>query len=217
MKINKLSSFFLFFLFSYSISQNQKLIPLPTNSCNIILKIDQSSFSSCLSFSFFYSIELDPSQTIQGMIWDFGDGQVSNEEYPFHMYSTYGIYFTSLTVVVTNSQDNTCCVVKAESTIKVDNCSLCELIQINQIQVEDHGGYRLFKPSIPHSPKLLYKWEIYENDNEYPSQVYKIRSLMSTIQNSIGLSIKLNILYSDPDTETCCKASSRMELYKIER
>jgi len=185
------------------------------NSCNIQIKIDEtSSFASCLRYTFFPLIQIDPSQKVEGMVWDFGDGTTSNDENSIHMYTSPGTYLVTLTAIVVN-QDGTCCSIKTETKIIVNDCPICELLQYNQIKISEYGSYRLFEPTVAHQTKFLYTWELFQDNT--PLQVYKIRNVMSTVQNSIGLWMKLTVLYADSDSKTCCKESTKIELFKIER
>lgn len=50
---------------------------------------------------------IDPDGNITSWLWDFGDGNTSNEQNPSHQYGTWGIYFVTLTVTDDVGQPDT--------------------------------------------------------------------------------------------------------------
>ncbi len=119
------------------------IVNVSTLSCNEVLSQSELFSPSAFQFVFNFQVCSDPGQgdceamyyyypdadplSIQFIdvsigdptfwVWDFGDGGVSNEQNPLHIYTDSGVYTTSLTI---SSQDSTCFSV-IEMMIRVGN------------------------------------------------------------------------------------------------
>lgn len=71
------------------------------------------------------SYTLDP---ITEFIWDFGDGQTSNEEFPIHEYESEGFYMLCLTILV-----------EAPNGFMVCTSTYCDTIGISQMMLKSNG------------------------------------------------------------------------------
>lgn len=171
---------------------------LPIQSCIPSAKI--YSFSNCLrtQFYFFYSVTFP--YNFAGVIWDFGDGTTSNEFYPSHFYPSGGIYVVTLTIIVTTPEGK-CCTRKVKVEVKVKECSPCDLIKLNQIQITDYNPLKEFNPTIPYNINHLYKWTFHD------STAYTLRTVWKNYPSNTFGWAQLKIIYSDG--KTCCEATTK--------
>jgi PKD repeat protein len=99
--------FFLSFLISYGLSAQ----PF---DCNASFLADGSG----CEVNFVEASYSNTGSTVDTWTWDFGDGNTSTDQNPFHQYSTAGNYVVSLSITTTDG-----CGATASQTIWVDSCA----------------------------------------------------------------------------------------------
>jgi len=75
--------------------------------------------------------------TIQGYLWDFGDGHTSNDVSPIHSYAAPGNYIVTLTAYGIDAHGN-CCLVAIQFIVRIDNhcpqeCGIKPLINMEYV------------------------------------------------------------------------------------
>jgi PKD repeat protein len=81
--------------------------PPPIADFDISIQAEQTSLARYIGEATTIQFTDKTSGLIDGWYWDFGDGQVSNEQNPQHTYLYPGVYSVSLTVVDISNQSNT--------------------------------------------------------------------------------------------------------------
>jgi hypothetical protein len=162
-------------------------------------------YKSACNFVTFYSTVGFPtgsSAHVQGYVWNFGDGNYSNEANPQHFYSTGGTYGVSLTVL-TLTRDGKCCTKTYWFKVNVRECKPCDLIRYNNIQISNMGSVTKYEPTIPHNNLFIYSWQFSDGTTYSTRDVFKTNALAW---------VQLSIWYIGTNTD-CCKYSVKRYLY----
>jgi len=94
-----------------------------------------------------------PAITVISYLWDFGDGTISTDASPVHIFNAYGTYYGSLTI----TDSNGCCITIPQQFI----CSRC----VNYVCYEDYysfgecvGGVLILDPVNPSGPPIPFNF-----------------------------------------------------------
>lgn len=103
--------------------------------CNITPKYKKKITDCTVSFSNLSSS--GAGTTIMGYLWDFGDGNTSNDVSPVHSYASPGNYIVTLTVYGIDSHGN-CCLVAIQFMVQIINhcpqeCGIKPLINMEYV------------------------------------------------------------------------------------
>lgn len=166
--------------------------------CEDCLTVEFKVYIICSRVFFIPILTVPSGTTIDGFIWDFGDGTQSNLKYDIHFYANSGTYTVTLTVIGKGANGE-CCTRRQTYQINIKKCDACEEIKYNTIKKTNIGSINKYEPYINVNPLFTYNW------NFSDSTSYITREVMKDISIPISL-VKLTIYYSDG--ERCCSATS---------
>jgi len=140
--------------------------------CNYSIKIYHKI--NCNMVNFYPGVVLSnySALTIQGYVWDFGDGNFSNAAYPSHFYSNPGSYIVTLSVYVLNA-DGKCCVKRYRMYVTVQGCDPCKTLGLLNIDIAQMGSIVKYEPTLPHNNYYIYKWTFPDSTTYSTRIVYK--------------------------------------------
>jgi PKD repeat protein len=130
---------------------------------------------------------LDPDGTIQSWLWDFGDGNTSNEQNPTHIYTENGTYTVELVVT-----DNYIAALTANTTLEI------EIQTITSIETSDVPDKFALKPNYPNpfNPSTKISYDLpkatYVTLEVYNSLGRKVQTLVNTQQNAGQYTLTFN-------------------------
>lgn len=166
--------------------------------CEDCLTVEFKVYIICSRVFFIPIVNAPSSTTIEGFIWDFGDGSQSNLKYDIHFYANSGTYTVTLTVIGKGANGE-CCTRRQTYQINIKKCDACEEIKYNTIKKTNLGSINKYEPYINANPLFTYLW------NFSDSTTYNTRDVLKDVSIPISL-VKLTIYYSDG--ERCCSATS---------
>lgn len=108
----------------------------------------------CSIVHFYNSVVGVVGGTIIGYIWDFGDGNFSNDPNPVHDYNADGTWVVQLTVHIMFGKK--CCTKTYKIKLRTRKCDPCEQLRYLSILANVSGGMVTFSPSVAHHPYYLY-------------------------------------------------------------
>lgn len=159
-----------------------------------LFKLYFTGYLNCNRIILTPTTSLQQGLSITGYIWEFGDGESSNEYQPIHFYKSSGVYTVTLTVVVSNVKGE-CCSKKVQYEVKINECDLCKQLLLSNIIVSNLGSFYSYQPSIYHHPEFVYLWTFSNGIT------YSTREVIQDLNNSFSY-VSLNIYYSISDQ--CC-------------
>ena len=166
--------------------------------CEDCLTVEFKVYIICSRVFFIPIVNAPSSTTIEGFIWDFGDGSQSNLKYDIHFYANSGTYTVTLTVIGKGANGE-CCTRRQTYQINIKKCDACEEIKYNTIKKTNLGSINKYEPYINANPLFTYTW------NFSDLTTYNTRDVLKDVSIPISL-VKLTIYYSDG--ERCCSATS---------
>lgn len=144
----------------------------------------------------FYNVVANLGGDVKGFVWDFGDGNFSNEENPTHTYADNGSYVVTLSVYMKHGDD--CCTKVIEKKIGVKKCSPCELLEKLAIQKESDKLNVTLSSSLPNYPYLIHEWVFNDGTIEKGHSVTRpLNSIFTVVLNVYGFGLR----------KQCCEKS----------
>ena len=137
--------------------------------------------------------EITSESPYDSVIWDFGDGQTSNQEEPYHSYAQSGVYIVSLTINLGGVDQEPLLkeVIISEPPAVLQ--TTFDLVQCDSFDNNPNDGRAIFNLQLANEPLTLFSNE--------PIQVFYYKSIDDAVMDESNLNSLNNIYQSQNQDE----------------